>query len=121
MMGWAATLDSGTNRRIEMGWNAGYTIFEATVVGAYDLGKLDKELLTVLMEPYRDTDIDSGGKEGLLSKDGKEAEQIVIEIWGLEMPKAPPGKYDDDSDAWDAHNDAVYDLFRVVKKHFGWC
>lgn len=44
-----------------MGWNAGYTIFESTVVGAYDLDKLDKGLLTVLMEPYRGSDIDSGG------------------------------------------------------------
>ena len=48
-----------------MGWNTGYTIFEATVVGAYDLRKLDKEMLTVLMEPYRDSDIDSGGSEDL--------------------------------------------------------
>ncbi|MDR1936446.1 MAG: hypothetical protein LBS49_12860 [Candidatus Accumulibacter sp.] len=103
-----------------MGWNTGYTIFEATVVGAYDLGKLDKELLTVLMEPYRDSDIDSGGSEDLKSKDGKGVEQIVIETWGLEMPKAPPGKYDDDPDAWDAYNDTVYDKFSEVTGHFGW-
>lgn len=104
-----------------MGWNAGYTIFEATVVGAYDLGKLDKELLTVLMEPYRDSDIDSGGSEDLESKDGKGVEQIVIETWGLEMPKAPPGEYDDAPDAWDEYHDAVYDKFREVTKHFNWC
>lgn len=46
-----------------MGWNTGYTIFEATVIGAYDLGVLDKRLLAVLMEPYRGTDIDPGGSE----------------------------------------------------------
>ena len=66
-----------------MGWNSGYTIFEATVIGAYDLGKLDKDLLTVLMEPYRGTDIDSGGSCDLTAKDGKGVEQIVIETWGL--------------------------------------
>lgn len=103
-----------------MGWNTGYTIFESTVVGAYDIGKLDKELLTVLMEPYRDSDIDSGGSEDLKSKDGKMVEQIVIETWGLEMPKSPPGEYDDDPSAWDAYNDAVYDQMRVVTEHFGW-
>lgn len=104
-----------------MGWNKGYTIFEATVVGAYDLGKLDKEMLAVLMEPYRDSDIDSGGSKDLQSKDGKFVEQIVIETWGLEMPKAPPVEYSADPDAWDAYNDAVYDKFCDVRKHFGWC
>ena len=104
-----------------MGWNAGYTIFEETVVGAYDLGKLDKELLTVLMKPYRDTDIDSGGSRDLKSKDGKGVKQIVIETFGLEMPKAPPGEYDDDPDAWDRFEDAVYDKFYEVRSHFGWC
>ena len=104
-----------------MGWNSGYTIFEATVVGAYDLGKLDKELLAVLMEPYRGTDIDSGGSRDLQSKDGKGAEQIVIETWGLEMPKKPPGEYDNAPDAWDTYNEAVYDRFREVRRHFGWC
>jgi len=74
-----------------MGWNSGYTVFEATVVGAYNLGKLDKDLLTVLMEPYRDTDIDSGGSRDLVAKDGKRVAQIVIELWGLEMPKAQTG------------------------------
>ncbi|HEX7718940.1 MAG TPA: hypothetical protein VF389_03970 [Woeseiaceae bacterium] len=103
-----------------MGWNTGYTIFEATVVGAYDLGKLDKQLLAVLMEPFRNTDIDSGGSRDLESNDGKGVEQIVIEAWGLEMPKAPPGEYDDDPDAWDDYNDAVYDEFSSITKHFGW-
>ena len=42
-----------------MGWNREYTIFESTVMGAYDLGVLSKDLLTVLMEPYRGIDIDS--------------------------------------------------------------
>ena len=53
-----------------------------TVVGAYDLGKLDKDLLAVLMEPYRNTDIDSGGSRELESKDGKGVEQIVVETFG---------------------------------------
>ena len=33
-----------------MGWNSGYTVFEATVVGAYDLGKLDKALLALSIQ-----------------------------------------------------------------------
>lgn len=104
-----------------MGWNRGYTIFEAAVVGAYNLGKLDKELLTVLMEPYRDTDIDSGGSIDLKSKDGKMVDQIVIETWGLVMPTTPAVQFDDDPDAWDDYYNAVYEQMQVVTKHFGWC
>lgn len=103
-----------------MGCNKSYTAFEASVISAYDLGKLDKDLLSVLMEPYRDRDIDSGGCMDLKSKDGKGIEQIVIETWGLVMPTAPTVKFDDDPDDWDEYNDAVYDQMQVVTKHFGW-
>lgn len=107
-------------KEIEMGWNTGYTIFESTVIGAYDLGKLDKELLTLLMEPYRNTDIDSGGSCDLKSNDGKSVKQIVIETWGMETPKAPPGEPDDNPDAWDEYDEAVYTKFREITDHFGW-
>lgn len=103
-----------------MGWNTGYTIFEATVVGAYDLGKLDKALLAVLMEPYRDTDIDSGGSADLESQDGKTVEQIVIETFGLEMPKKPNGEYDDNSEGWDQYHEEIHDKMKKVTDHFGW-
>jgi hypothetical protein len=103
-----------------MGWNAGYTIFEATVVGAYNLGKLDKDLLAVLMEPYRGTDIDSGGSKDLLSHDGKDVMQIVIETWGLEMPKRPDGEPSPWTEEWDDYFDAIYDRFREVTDHFDW-
>jgi len=108
-------------RRKTMGWNTGYTIFESTVVGAYDLGKLDKDLLSVLMEPYRDSDIDSGGSNDLASKDGKNVQQIVIETWGLEMPPKPDTEYGDAPDSWDDYHNKAYDLFCAVTNHFGWC
>lgn len=105
-----------------MGWNKGYTIFEATVVGAYDLGKLDKDLLCVLMEPYRGTDIDSGGSHDLQSKDGKDVMQIVIEIWGLKMPDAPTVEYSEDTwEEWEDYYDKVHTLFcSITDEHFGW-
>lgn len=110
-----------------MGWNAGYTIFEATVVGAYDLGKLDKDLLTVLMEPYRDSDIDAGGERGLTSKDGLDVVNIVLKTWG-EVPPAKP-ELPDDYRAWtpeqDRENEDYHEtrdgMFRKIRKHFGWC
>lgn len=102
-----------------MGWNAGYAIFESTVVGAYDLGVLDRPLLRVLMEPYRNTDIDAGGKEGLTSKDGLEVEEIVVKVWGGTMPPRP-GPAGRDFATLDAYREASYQEFRKVTKEFGW-
>lgn len=109
-----------------MGWNTGYTIFEATVVGVYDLGKLDKALLGVLMEPYRDSDIDSGGEMGLESKDGLCVREIVCKVWGLELPACPA--LNPDPDEWteeeersnDRYCEAISRAFRTVTKEFGW-
>lgn len=103
-----------------MGWNAGYTIFESTVIGAYDLGVLNKELLSVLMEPYRGTDIDEGGARGLTSKDGKSAELIAVEVWGLPLLSKPLVPYGDDSEAWDRFHDCLYDSFSELMRRFGW-
>lgn len=91
-----------------MGNNAAFTIFEATVIGAYDLGKLDKALLSVLMEPHRGSDIDSGGRRGLKTKDGKSVEQVVIETWGLKFPV-------DDEDG-----EKTYEQFTRVTNKFDW-
>lgn len=109
-----------------MGWNSGYTIFEATVVGAYDLGKLDKKLLSVLMEPYRGSDIDSGGEMGLMSKDGLDVRQIVLKTWGLPIPERPdlPDDYKKWTRKQDAANEAyhelIYTAFRSVTNQFDW-
>lgn len=109
-----------------MGWNTGFTIFEATVIGAYDLGVLDKKLLTVLMKPYSNTDIDSGGCMGLKTKDGKGIQQVVIETFGGTVPEKPklPKDYrkwtDEQRDANDEYHERVYGLFNKVTKKFKW-
>lgn len=110
-----------------MGWNRGYTIFEATVVGAYDLGKLDKALLGVLMEPYRGSDIDSGGEVGLSAKDGLGIREIVIKTWGAEPPAKPDGfdkRWQDRSEieraACDDYWDTLGEMFSEITREFGW-
>lgn len=115
-----------------MGWNTGYTIFEETVIGAYDLGKLDEALLAVLMEPYRESDIDSGGSRDLLTKDGKGVEQVVLETLGLPVPAKPAEPELDwkrdaspaeeaNFEAWDGYREALSEAFgRVTDERFGW-
>jgi hypothetical protein len=102
-----------------MGWNQGYTIFEATVVGAYDQGKLDKDLLRVLMEPYRGSDIDSGGSRGLQSKDGLFVEEIVIKTFGGKLPKKPDFKTCGD-DKTEAYWEKLGTAFNKITDKFDW-
>lgn len=109
-----------------MGWNTGYTIMEETVVKSYDLGVLDKALLAVLLEPYRDTDIDSGGEMGLVAKDGLDVVEIVCKVWGLELPACPDlnPDYEEWTEEEEQANEDYYEArnkaFRQVTKEFGW-
>lgn len=102
-----------------MGWNKGYSIFEQTVIGAYNLGKLDKELLTVLMEPYRDTDIDSGGKSGLTTYNDMEVEEVVIKTFGGKLPEKPNFEECDDEEAED-YFETIGRKFNKITRKFGW-
>lgn len=108
-----------------MGWNTGFEIMEATVMGAYKLGVLDKKLLAVLMRPYAGTDIDSGGRSGIRVR-GKEIEDVVCEVMGISLPEPP--KLPRDRAKWtDAHHhadadygDAHYKAWRKATRKFGW-
>lgn len=110
-----------------MGNNSYYTIFQATVIGAYNLGKLDKELLAVLMEPYRGTDIDSGGSYDLTAKDGLDVEEVCIKTMVGRVPTRPrlPMDYKKWTVAQDkeneAYNEAMGEAFGAITDQFGWC
>jgi hypothetical protein len=101
-----------------MGWNTGFRIFEKQVIDTYDLGKLDKELLSVLMRPFAYSDIDSGGEEGLITQDGKDIYQVVIGILGTELPEKPIET--DDEELWEKYNDQIYEMFAKITDQFHW-
>jgi hypothetical protein len=109
-----------------MGNNAAFTAFEATVIAVYNYGILDQKLLSELMEPYRGVDIDSGGMQGTLAKDGLDIEEIVIKTFGVVLPPAPelPEDHDQWTDGDRAVNDEYQELraelfFDITGKH-GW-
>jgi hypothetical protein len=110
-----------------MGNNAAFTAFEASVIPVYNRGVLDRELLSDLMEPYRDCDIDSGGMVGTLTKDGLDIYEVVIKTFGHDVPKKPdlPKNYREWTPEQDAANEAyhntIYELFHGITKQFGWC
>lgn len=63
-----------------MGWNAGYTAMESSVITMYDTGALTKELLEAVMEPHKGSDCDSAGSRDLLTKDGLNVEQVICKV-----------------------------------------
>jgi len=71
-----------------MGNNAAMTVFEAQVIAAHDKGILTLELLDILAEPYRNTDIDSGGMRHIKTREGKGLYQVVVET--VEPGQVPP-------------------------------
>ena len=110
-----------------MGNNQAFTIMEMTVIGVADAGLLNETLCRVLCEPYRGSDIDSGGCCGLKTKDGRGIEQVIIEAMGRVMPEKPtmkePKKWSDSPEnrAWDAYGEAVYAAFHDITYNvFGW-
>jgi hypothetical protein len=117
-----------------MGNNSAYTAFETSVILCAKRGVLDKKLLADLMEPYRDMDIDSGGKVGTVVKfkcrDGiirkLEVEDVVINVFTgkyFEPPKLPK-KFLDWSDAEQKLNDDYQErrslAFNRITDRFGW-
>ena len=105
-----------------MGNNAAYTHMEASVVAAYNAG-LRGEQFAPFLEPYRGTDIDSGGRRDILTSDGKGVEEVIIEAFGtpeqLEAWKEwLSSGYSDD------FCDAAYDALDTIigrDGRFGWC
>lgn len=97
-----------------MGWNAGYTIMEETVIRVYNAGMLTRDLLELLMEPYKGTDCDSGGSKNLKAKDGLGVEEIICKVMEPEkyqdVIENPKPYYENEPDEW-SNNERAYDLF----------
>jgi len=106
-----------------MGWNSGYTIMEEQVIALYNKEYLTKNILETIMEPFKETDCDSGGSTGLIANDGKNIEQVICFIMEpegyidvMENPKWAEGY---EEKCWE-NNDKAYDLFyHIWNKEFG--
>lgn len=105
-----------------MGNNEAFAIMEAQIIGAYDLGVLDKKLCKVLLKPFAETDMDEGGKADLVTKVGElGVEEVVALVMNGKVPKRPAGPQADwTDDDWDAWNDARYAAFdRALRVAWG--
>lgn len=101
-----------------MGWSTGYYIFEDQLFAIYNAGKLDKEILSALMEPfgYKDIDLDVTGE---LSDDGKTVFEIMVETWGYELPEKPSKRKNKGKDYAD-YQELVYEKAQEIMDHFDW-
>lgn len=97
-------------------------------MACYNHGVLSKSLLSALMEPYRDMDINIGGMAGTLSKKDKlDVIEVTIKVWGGTIPERP--KQPKDYRKWtpeqhranDDWQEARWNAFSAITKKFGWC
>jgi hypothetical protein len=109
-----------------MGNNAAFTSFEASVIAVYNKGVLDRELLDSLAAPYKDSDIDRGGMEGTLTKDGLDIDDVICKMYGIVLAPYPdiPENWKDQTPEQEALNDewveAKYEAIQKVEKKWGW-
>jgi hypothetical protein len=109
-----------------MGNNAAFTSFEASVIAVYNRGVLDKELLDALAAPYEGMDIDRGGQEGTLAKDGLDIDGVICKVYGVKLPKKPdmPRHHTDWTKEQEQANDAWYELqyeaLKPIEAGWGW-
>ena len=107
-----------------MGDNRAYTIMEQTVIAAYNAG-LRGEQLAPFLEPYRNTDIDEGGRMNLETTDGKSIDLVLAEAFAPEEDVAVVKRYES---AKGLSDDELFELEmefnRVMEKNigrrFGW-
>ena len=110
-----------------MGNNAAFTSFEASVIAVYNKGVLDQELLDALAAPYEGMDIDRGGMEGTLTKDGLDIDGVICKVYGIvlcpypDIPKDWHVWTDEQRDANDAWQESKGDALRkITYDRWGW-
>lgn len=101
-----------------MGNNYAYSIVEEQIVKLYDAGLLTLPVLDILCEPFRGSDIDSGGSQDLESKDGKSMDQICVELVNPEFKPNEPAE----GEEWDEETHwGWYDEFSErIRERWGW-
>jgi hypothetical protein len=109
-----------------MGNNAAFTSFEASVIAVYNRGVLDKELLDALAAPYEGMDIDRGGMEGTLTKDGLDIDGVICKVYGIvlapypDIPKDWREQTPEQQDLNDEWVEAKYEAIHKIQEKWGW-
>lgn len=100
-----------------MAWSSGYEIVEKQIIGIYNLGKLDKEILRIIMESFSKTDIEYSGFSYNKSYDGKISEQIIIETFGLGYQELNEIATDEERDTY---YEEIFAKMNTIQRYYGW-
>lgn len=109
-----------------MGNNAAFTSFEASVLAVYNKGVLDKDLLDAMAAPYEGSDIDRGGMTGDLAKDGLDIDDIILKVYGVDLPPKPvlPKNFREWSPEQEKANEEwgelQYEALHLIEGGWGW-
>jgi len=103
-----------------MGNNQAFTDFEFFTIACYNAGVLDKKLLKKFIAHYDGVNIDSGGRAGLVTRDGLEIEEVVVKVVGGTLPKKPTKRPSRSQELpeWEEYREALWDEFS--KHTSGW-
>lgn len=106
-----------------MGWNQGFKILEDTVLEVYEKGALNKEMLSILLNPYKGTDIDTGGWQEKKAKDGLDVIEIMIKTYYGELKKEPKREDYETEEEYvlelEEYQDEIWDLYFEIQKAHG--
>lgn len=97
-----------------MGDNRTYTLYEAVVVGLYDLGALDAKGVDVVLRACGSvsSDMDHGGQRGLRSKrDRLEADEIVVSLLAPKKWRRIQAMPHDTDEENDERDSALFDAW----------
>lgn len=109
-----------------MGNNAAFTSFEASVIAVYNKGVLDRELLDALAAPYDGLDVDRGGMEGTLTRDGLDIDGVILKIYGVSLSPQPELPRDhrqwtpDQYQANEEWHEKRWEALQPIEKGWGW-
>lgn len=92
-----------------MGNNAAFTSFEAAVIAVYNHGALTLPLLNDIAAAYQGMDIDRGGMEGVLAKDGLDVDDIVLKLCNIKLPPSPSLTFPKDYHEWSGTQEKEHD------------
>ena len=98
-----------------MGWNKGYEIMEKQIVNLYNIGAMDMNVLDCIMDPFANTDIDSGGSNYLKTEDGKTVEEVVCFIMEPDRYQEIMHNFVPDPDDPE-YNERMMDLYSEITK-----
>lgn len=94
-----------------------YAAFEKTILNLYEQKILSADLLDRVARHYRLAGADSAGSQYVRTRDGKDLQQVCIELIDPIFPISARGSNEDHDEAWELE---LKKWEEIVQKRWGW-